>query len=225
MGLGFGALKQMSDSFKYNRDLLGKKRSVRDIYKEEIKKRASTSDNQNLEFVRERVAKALRRDRTRELLAKVIASITLIALAAGIVWAVVSIDFTPSVKNKYEDKSALFNTIVYDHSEALKLKTDYFRSGPKAAETFLKNGMRHQNSESYYESGEQFRSALYYYDTLVTDVYFYKSGDTIKDFPALDDQEAHRVTLLDRTRGKRIEFDFYDGKIIGSTYKERVAEK
>lgn len=225
MGLGFGALKQMSDSFKYNRDLLGKKKSVREIYKDEIKKRGTTSDKQNIEFVRLRVAKALKKNRTKELLTKLTAVLTLVALVTGIVWAAITIDFTPKKKNKYEDKSALFNTIIYEQSKDIKLKTDYFRSGPKASETFLKDGLRHQNSESYYESGEQFRSALYFYDTLVTDIYFYKSGDTIKNFPARYDQETHRITLYDKVSGKKIEFDFYDGKIIQGTYREKVAER
>jgi hypothetical protein len=176
MGLGFGALKQMSDTFKYNRDLLGKKKSVRQIYKEEIKKRGTASDKQNLEYVRQRVSKALRRNRTKEVLAKAAAILTLIGLVTGIIWAVITIDFTPAKKSKYADKSSLFNTVIYEHSKDLKLKTDYFNHGPKASETFLKDEMRHQNSESYYESGEQFRAALYYYDTLVTDVYLYKSG-------------------------------------------------
>ena len=224
MGLGFGALKQMSDTFKYNRDLLGKKKSVREIYKEEIKKRGSAPDKQTLEYVRQRVSKALQRNRT-EILAKAAAILTLVGIVTGIIWGVITIDFTPSKKSKYTDKSALFNTVIYEHSKDLKLKTDYFNHGPKASETFLKDEMRHQNSESYYESGEQFRSALYYYDTLLTDVYYYKSGDTIRNFPAIYDQEVHRITLHDKKRGKKIEFDFYDGKIIQGTYTEKLAER
>lgn len=225
MGLGFGALKQMSDSFKYNRDLLGKKKSAKEIYKDEIKKRGTTSDKQNLEFVSLRIAKALERNRTQELVTKGAAILTIVALVIGIIWGAMMIDFTPKKSNKYENKSALFKTIIYEHTKDLKLRTDYFHGGPRAAETFLKNGLRHQNSESYYESGEQFRSALYYYDTLVTDIYFYKSGDTIKNFPARYDQKAHRITLHDKTRGKKIEFDFYDGKIIQGTYKEKTAQR
>jgi hypothetical protein len=141
------------------------------------------------------------------------------------VWAALNIDLTLPKKNKYEDKSALFNIIVYEQTTELKLKTDYFHSGPKASETYLKNGLKHQNSESYYETGEQFRSALYYYDTLVTDVYFFKSGDTIKNFPALADTNIHRIGLFDKARGKKIEFDFYDGKIIQGSYKEKKVEK
>lgn len=221
MGLGFGVLKQMNDTFKHNRNLLGKKKSAREIYKEEIKKRGTTADKQNLEFVRLRVAKALRRNRSQELLARLIAVLTLVALVPGIIWVFINIDFTIPKKTKYENKAALFSIIIYEHENGLKLKTDYYHGGPKASETFLKDGMRHQNSESYYESGEQFRSALYYYDTLVTDVYFYKSGDTIQNFPAKYDQEVYQITLHDKARGKKIQFDFYDGKIIQGTYMEK----
>jgi hypothetical protein len=221
MGLGFGVLKQMSDTFKHNRDLLGKKKSVREIYKEEIKKRGTTADKQNLEFVRLRVAKALRRNRSQELFASLMAVLTLVALVSGIIWVFINIDFTTPKKNKYENKAALFSTIIYEHTNGLKLKTDYYHGGPKASEAYLKDGMKHQNSESYYESGEQFRSALYNYDTLVTDIYFYKSGDTITNFPAKYDQKVYQITLHDNARGKKIEFDFYDGKIIQGTYKEQ----
>ena len=225
MGLGFGALKQMSDSFKYNRDLLGKKKSVREIYKDEIKKRGTNLEGQNLEFVRLRVAKALKRNRIKELIRKVLAGLALAGVVIGIVWVALEIDFMPKKVNRYEDKSTLFKTIVYEHSDGLQLKTDYFQSGPKASETLLKDGLRHQNSESYYESGEQFRSALYFYDTLVTDIYLYKSGDTIKNFPAKYDQQVYHITLLDKARKKEIEFDFYDGKIIQGTYKEKILER
>ena len=151
MGLGFGSLKQMSDSFRYNRDLLGKRKSAREMYKAEIKKRGTTEEAQNLEFVRERVAHALRRNRSLELLARIAAALIFFCILAGVIWAAVNIDFTLPKKKKYADKSDLFNTIIYDQSGDLKLRTDYFHSGPKASETYLKDGFKHQNSESYYE--------------------------------------------------------------------------
>jgi antitoxin component YwqK of YwqJK toxin-antitoxin module len=65
-----------------------------------------------------------------------------------------------------------FSTVLYHQSNGVDLRVDFFRHGPKASETLMKNGLRHQNSESYYESGEQFRSALYYRDILLTEIYF-----------------------------------------------------
>src|SRR6188768_992537 len=146
MGLGFGALKQMSDTFKYNRDLLGKKKSLREIYKDEIEKRGTTEDKQNLEFVRLRVAKSLKRNRIQEFITRTVAILTLVVLIAGLIWIASIIDFTPARKNKYPDKRALYHTIIYQHSEDLKLRTDYFHSGPKASETLVKDGLRHQTS-------------------------------------------------------------------------------
>jgi hypothetical protein len=220
MGLGFGFLKQMNDTMKYNRDILGKKKSVREIYKDEIKQRGTTHDKQNLEFVRQRVAAALKRNKTHEIINRTTAIFAIIILVIGTIWVLKTIDFKTKSKGKYEDKSALFNTKTYDHENGIQLKTDYFIHGTKAADTYFKDGLKHQNSESYYESGEQFRSALYYYDTLVTDIYFYKSGDTIKNFPEITDTQVHHITLFNKGHTKKIEFDYYDGKLIKDTYKE-----
>ncbi len=221
MGLGSGFLKQMNDTMKYNRDLLGKKKSVREIYKDEIKKRASTYDKEALESVRERVSLALKRNRTKELIGKIIAFAILSILILGTIWVFVIPDFKVKKKGRYEDKANLFNTVLYDMPDGTKLKTDYFVRGPKAAETYLKGGLKHQNSESYYETGEQFRSALYYYDTLLTDIYFYKTGDTILNFPSLASDSVYRLKILSKLEDKEIEFDFYDGKIIQGTYREK----
>jgi hypothetical protein len=220
MGLGFGSLKQMSDSFRYNRSLLRKRKSSREIYKEEIANRVGNLENQNIENVRARVAQRLKKNKMQEVFARILAILLLISVVCGIVWTVSSINFTWKRPGKYEDKSSLFKTVVYRQSNGLDLKVEYFVHGPKAAETFLKNGKRHQNTESYYESGQQFRAALYYFDSLVTDVYFFKSGDTIHSFPAAVDKEVHRIKLIDTTLSKKVEFDFYDGKIIQGTYVE-----
>lgn len=220
MGLGWGVLKQMSDTFKYNRSLLGKKKSVRQIYKDEIKKRGTTLQNVNVTELRSRIAKKLKRNRTQEILTRLIAGTLLLAFFLVIVWAIVSFDFTWKKEGKYDNKSALFTTILYKQPNGLILKKDFYKRGPKAAVTFLKDGLKHQNAESFYESGEQFRSALYFYDTLVKDLYFFKSGDTIKHFPTFNDTVVYRVSLVDSTRQLKVEFDFFDGKIIQDTYKE-----
>lgn len=225
MGLGWGFLKQMNDTMKYNRDILGKKKSVREIYKDEIKKRGARYEKETLDNVRERVAIALKRNRAKELFSRVITFVIIGMLILGTTWAFITIDFKTKKKGKYDDKDALYNTVIYDLPNGIKLKTDYFIHGPKAAETYLKDGLKHQNSESYYESGEQFRSALYHYDTLITDIYLYKTGDTILSFPALIDGKVHSLKLLDKAKSREIEFDFFDGKIIQGTYKERSVDK
>lgn len=221
MGLGWGFLKQMNDTIKYNRDLLGKKRSVREVYKDEILNRDTTYSKEALNSVRERVSIALRRNRGKELFSKVMALTILAFIMLGSIWAFFKTDLKVERERKYEDKAKLYNTIMYDISEDVKLKRDYFIRGSKAADTYLKDGLKHQNSESYYESGEQFRSALYFYDTLLTDIYFYKTGDTIANFPVLDNNKVHRLKLLNKAKTKEIEFDFFDGKIIQGTYQEK----
>jgi hypothetical protein len=225
MGLGFGFLKQMNDTMKYNRDILGKKKSVREIYKDEIKQRRTTHDKQNLEFIRQRVAATLKRNRTHEIITKTTAILAITILVLGTIWVLTTIDFKTKSKGKYEDKSTLFNTTTYEQPNGLKLKSDYFIHGAKAADTYYKAGLKHQNSESYYQSGEQFRSALYYYDSLVTDIYFYKSGDTIKNFPVITDTQVHHITLFNKEQTKKIEFDYYDGKLIKDTYKETRVDR
>jgi hypothetical protein len=225
MGLGFGALKQMSDTFKYNRSLLGKKKSVREIYKDEIKNRGTTYDKQTLEDVRQRVSVALRRNRTKELIGRLAAMLTLAILLVGFIWAFISFDLSIRSKGKYDDKSKMYKSVFYTLPNGTKLKSEYFLRGPKAADTHFKNGLKHQNSESYYESGEQFRSALYYYDTLITEIYFYKTGDTILNFPKLTDDGFHRLKLLDNSSSKEIEFEFFDGKIVQGTYSEKSYSK
>ncbi len=217
---GWGVLKHMSDTFKYNRSLLGKKKSLRQVYKDEIKKRGTTLQNVNLPELRARIAKKLSRDRTQELLARLLAGTLLLTFFLGVVWIIVSVVFTWKKEGKYDNKSTLFTTTLYKQPNGIVLKKEYYKRGPKAAVTFIKDGLRHQNTESFYESGEQFRSALYFYDTLVKDIYFFKSGDTIKHFPIFKDTEVYRVSLVDSARRLKIEFDFYDGKVIQDTYKE-----
>ena len=90
----------------------------------------------------------------------------------------------------------------------------------KISEVNYKNGMKHQNAESYYSTGEQFRSAAYFYDTLIVDYYFFKSGDTIKGFPKLFDGQVHRLFFKTPDNKSNISFDYWDGKIIPGSYQE-----
>jgi hypothetical protein len=220
MALGFNSLKQMSDTFRYNRDLLGKRKSVREIYKEEIRRSSGNYENQSIEDVRERVAARLKRNRVQEVVARMLSILILLAFVSITIWAVPNISFRWKKPDRYADKSKLFRIIIYKESDGSSLRMDYFPRGPKAAETILKNGLKHQNSESYYETGQQFRSALYFYDTLIKELYFFKTGDTIKNFPVITDSEVHHLTLFDSAVVKKIEFDFWEGKIVSGTYKE-----
>ena len=211
----------MNDTFKYNRDLLGKKKAAIERQRDEIRVRPSTYENVNLDYVKARVSAKLKRNKTQEMTTAFVAVFFLLTIIGGVIWIALSIDFS----RKIEPSSVFFNTIIYRQSNGLDLKMEYFKGGPKAAETTMKNGLKHQNSESFYPTGEQFRSALYYYDTLVREFYFYKYGDTIKNFPIIPDNLVRHITLRDVKHEKKIEFDFIDGKIVGATYRETQLRK
>jgi hypothetical protein len=219
--LGFSVLKQMNDTFKYNRDLLGKKKAALERQRDEIRVRSSTYENVNIDYVKARVSAKLKRNKTQEIISALVAVFFLLSIIGGVVWIAFSVAFT----TKEEPSSTYFHTIIYRQKNGLDLKTDYFKGGPKAAETTMKNGVRHQNSESFYPTGEQFRSALYYYDTLVREVYFYKNGDTIKNFPVIPHGVVRHIALRDVKTEKKIQFDFIDGKIVGATYQETQLRK
>ena len=85
MALGFGSLKGMMDTFRYNRNLLGKKKLARELYKDEIKKRDGNFENQNLEDVRIRVAERLKRNNVQEIFARIMALLILFFVVAGII--------------------------------------------------------------------------------------------------------------------------------------------
>lgn len=225
MGIGFGALKGMIDTFQYNRGILGKKKTLKEKHKDEIKNRLVKHQGASLEEVKLRVAHHLKRNTTYELLSRVAAGFFILVAVGFVVWLLLTVDFTWKEKGKYADKDHLYETIIYKrYQDDMDLRTYYFQGGPKAGTAFYIGELKHQNSESFYESGEQFRSALYYYDTLITEVYFHKNGDTIKNFSPARDGNVRHITVSHQSLKKRIEFDYYDGKIIGGTYQEKSIE-
>jgi hypothetical protein len=210
----------MIDVTKYNRDLLGKKKTPKELYRDELKRKGTRYTKQDINEIRQRVEKKLKRNRTEEVITRIIAFTLLTTIIVGTIWGLTTIDFSVKTKPKEIDKTQLFTTFTGTQQNGLELQSDYYHQGAKAADTFYKNGLKHQNSESYYETGEQFRSALYFYDSLITEVYLYKTGDTIQNFPIIKDDNIHKIRILNKDKTKQIEFDFYDGKIIKGTYKE-----
>ena len=222
---GGGFLKQMNDSLKYNRDLLGKRKSLREVYKEEIRRTSGSYTGEHLESIRVRVTERISKSKKRDAIARILTLIAFCIIVCCMVLVYSSIDFKARRKEKYEDKTKLFTTFRGRLPNGLEQKVDYFKKGGKAASTYFKKGLRHQNSESFYEAGEQFRSALYFYDTLITDIYFFRTGDTIPNFPAVYDDNVHHLIINDPKRAQVIEFDFYDGKIIQGTYRTTPAQQ
>lgn len=221
-----GFLKQMNDTMQQNRRLLrksdkSKSKQVREAYNEEIKRQASRYDHVDVEALKERVRKRVQRNIVQEKLIKETALTFVVVFIIGVTGVIISFDFNVKKKLPFGDTSTLFKTEEYpDEKIGYKRKVEYYHNGPKAAESLIKNGLKHQNSESYYPSGEQFRSALYYYDTLVREVYFFKDGDTIKNFPIVDHHKVYQIKLPRPNKKRTVEFYFFDGKIIQETYRE-----
>ena len=218
----WGVVKQAFDAFKYNRDLLGKKKSARDLLREEIERRGTNLKKVGLADVKERVAENSKRQRAEEIRTKAKAIIFSALVLLGISWFVVSASSWSSAPRQVAptDPSQLFTTHYDVLPDSSVMKTDHFPGSTKAARTILQKGLRQQRSVSYYESGERFRRALYNNDTLIVETYFFKSGDTIRGFPEIRDNAVHRLTMTDPTGTTMITFDFYDGKMIKDTYKE-----
>jgi hypothetical protein len=220
----WGVVKQAFDTFKYNRDLLGKKKSAREIFREEIERRGTNLGKVKLADLKERVAARLKTQRAEEIRTKAKAIIFTSLLLMGISWFVVSASsWSSATKQEPTDPSKLFSSHYDVLPDSSVMKTDYYPGATKAARTILQKGLRQQRSVSYYESGERFRSALYYNDTLIAETYFYKSGDTIRRFPEIRDNKVHKITLTDPTGATAITFHFYDGKMIRDTYVETPA--
>ncbi len=219
--IGGGFVKGMMDTIQYNRGLLGKKKSLKERYKEEIKNRVVVNREQDIKAVELRVSARLKVNKVHERWSRISVIVFLVFTVVVLLWIIFSVDFSWKSKGKYADKDRLFKTVVYERfKDQMDLLVLYFPSGIKAQEMFLKEGKKHQNSESYYETGEQFRSALYYYDSLVNELYFFKNGDTIKNFPTIRDGNVHHLKFPDRVAGYNVAFDFYEGKIIQGTYEK-----
>ncbi|UII26847.1 hypothetical protein LVD15_26740 [Fulvivirga maritima] len=121
-------------------------------------------------------------------------------------------------KDLYLQKKNTSELSILKKSDREQLRVDYYKRGGKAAETKYQDSLRHQNSESYYPSGERFRSALYYKDSLLKDLYFFKNGDTIKNFPHVTPDKVYHLKLLSPD-SQIVSFDYFDGKILPDSYK------
>jgi hypothetical protein len=215
MYCGFGMRKEV-----YTRKPKKLFDKTRQLYKDEALNHFSDHSIENADELKARVRKKLKRNLRLEAWTRIFSIVlTLIVLVLMTVGVRYIIHFASHKTQKYANKAGLFRTIVYTEN-GVRIKYDYFIEGPKASTTTLKGKLKHQNSESYYETGEQFRSALFYYDTLIHEIYFYKNGDTIKNFPRIEDLEAHHISISANEKHRRMEFDYYDGKIISGTYTE-----
>lgn len=215
-------VKQAHDIMKKNRALLGKKKTARELYREEIESRPTTLDGVTLESVRERVEERIRRNRVHVVATKLAATSFIVLLVMALVWMVMLFFETlgpKEVRGRLVNEKLFFSQLRFE-SDATAVRTEFFPHGPMAARHHLVHGLKDGLSESYYETGELFRSALYRNDTVLIETYFFKSNDTIKSFPAIRDIQVYTIRLKDPIRKSEISFDFYDGKIIAGTYIE-----
>lgn len=213
--MGFGMRKEV-----YTRKPKTAFKKVKQLYQQEYKKNGleykyTSCDN----ATRLRIRLKIKRQNLKALYLQIFA-FTLLTLSLGFMaWHFITFKAVASEVATI-DNPTYFKTVIHQLDNEKELKVEYFKFGPKSAETHLKNGLRHQNSESYYESGEQFRSAAYFYDTLIVEVYFYKNGDTIQNFPKITDNNVHHLKLQLPNQEEIAEFDFYDGKILTGSYVE-----
>ena len=219
---GGGFLKSMVDSIRSNRDLVHKRQSLKDIYRQSEAKNAGTPDPKDvtelLKIHRNRLQKDNQRSRLRSRIFILATLIILVFVTILLTSAPGPVEHMRYEPKKIEPLHEHFITYYHTLSASEKMREDFFNSGSIAAETLYKNEKKHQNSVSYYETGEQFRSALYFYDTLVIDLYLYKDGDTIKDMPEIDFNTISHVKLTHDTLN--ISFDMLEGKILPGSYTE-----
>jgi hypothetical protein len=207
----------MEDVMRYNRDILGKKISAKDYQKEEVMKKKSSFKNVDLQFLHERINSRPKYNQRRALIVKSVSLVFGVIIFVVMIWVLSSIDYT--VKKESTVASESYHSVFTREGGEEETKTDYYKIGAIAQKTHMKYGVKHQASESYYPSGELFRTALYYYDTLIQEAYFFKTGDTIKNFDGFTDFKIHHVNFQLPNTKKEVKFDLFDYKIIPGTYQ------
>ncbi|MEL7002264.1 MAG: hypothetical protein AAFN93_05955 [Bacteroidota bacterium] len=224
----------MNKTIQRNRAMLERKTVFDTDNKRRYEKPLNSSDEYKEkeldDGLRREINIKLRQQRRRQIrlnLIIIVIAIITVGLGVYIVMNTPAENFAPnSYKRGLERHKIKPNpTIEGSLKNGLNMTIEYFPQGTKRSETKYKYGLKHQNSESYYESGEQFRSAAYFYDTLVVEVYFFKDGDTIKNFPKITDKAVHYLTFERKNPTRNVTFSFYDGKILPGSYCEVFSEK
>ncbi len=228
--MGGGFLRQMNETLKYNRDLLGRKKTSKEKYAEDVKDRKVVYTDETRKYVHERLNLSIIRIYKQHQYYKIFNWIL------GFAFFVLLIMFLfPFIQNSVKPKNIKpsnevstrpnYVTSLTQLTPETTLRTEYFEHGLWAQETILVRGYKHNESTSYYESGEIFRKATYYHDTLLTESYYFKSGELIYNFPKLRENKVFNIKLLDSNRQKFITFNFYNNKLVPETYNEYPIRK
>ncbi len=217
-GGGFGSLDAMNKTISNNRNLLKKKRGF-EVLKENFSRTKNVRVFKFKKASKEYLSQLGEETRTRGKIRFI-----KVFIAIFFIFCLVGSAFYKLMKQPVESqmekvyRSKYFTSKSYSIEKGMILKVDYFSHGQKAVETKYLNGLRHQNSESWYPSGEQFRSAVYWKDTLINEVYFYPNGDTLNNFATTHTDSISFVRLFDRKKDKVYSFYFSDGRILPSSY-------
>lgn len=221
---GGGFLHQMTKTLEQNKKLRSRNSVFGNDYNRRYERESSTSDPLESKPVDQQVLDGIRKKLKRQRRGFIMKRLSLFVVLSAVIGSAVFWTMTTSMENYprrvYMKKKADSFVIMGVDENGLDVRIEYFPYGSKRAETKYKNGKRHQQSESYYETGEQFRAAAYFHDDLVTEVYFYKSGDTISSFPTITDLRIHHIKLENPDQSRLIEFDVTDGKIVPDSYQE-----
>ena len=218
MSIGWSFIGQMNAAIKNNRSILGKRKSFKDFREDEIRSRLSNFENSNHEELERRIERKYREINLKRRQSKIKALLIVVLLPICIV-AVGWFAYHGVIDHQEEmDAIKPFKEKIYTNSEGASFKEDYYRVGPIASRTELKNGIRHGKSESFYPTGELFRQAEYKEDKLMSERYYFKSGKLIKDFPRISDHRTYNLEFTNKN--VKMYLRFYDGKIIDITYHE-----
>src|SRR5689334_22881562 len=96
----WGVVKQAHDIMKQNRALLGKKKTARELYREEIQNHPTTMEGVTVEGLRERVRERIKRERKHAFASKLGALFFIALLVAALAWMAMMIFDPPKRAHK-----------------------------------------------------------------------------------------------------------------------------
>lgn len=210
--MGFGMRKEV-----YTRKPKRAFEKIKKAYEAEINKidhKTNPTKHKKIdENLRQKIRSQIELERKKTITIRVVVSLMVILLFSYALYSW-NTSFNKSHKQGKPNYLKGFKRVVITGSKNDSTVVDYYQSAGIASSVRYKNGLKHQNSESYYSTGEQFRSALYYHDTLIVEYYFYKNGDTIRNFPKIDPEKLIIVNLHPPKSNEKIILRVYDNKIL-----------
>ncbi|MCZ8353139.1 MAG: hypothetical protein O9340_00280 [Cyclobacteriaceae bacterium] len=218
MMMGGGFLRQMNETIKYNRDLLGNKIKLIDKLKNKSRNRNVIYSQENEAYVKERLNLSIKRIGKQHFYYKLLSWLIAIPFLIFLIAGITKLVDKPKIFNTQTKGTILFTKKIQVISKETKLEIFYFSHGLRAEETYYQNGLKQFESTSYYESGEVFRKATYFQDTLVSENFFFKNGSSIESIPELTPNKVVSVSLINNTKDTLVMFKCFNKKIIEASY-------